>query len=266
MMISGFSKVSETINQILGTQGFFIPFVIKIVFCLGALCLVFVILKNCLPKTSPPLKTPKPPQQDKEVFFYSAIAITSLISVFLSIKGYTVMEIEGIYDYKLPFSMGHWSGYNINDKQAEEYYNKKQLITRAYWKENDFVGLMAVPSNAKSRNIHTPEYCQQALGWEIKKSSTFSFKTASGREIFARRLSMTDKQGINRTFIYWFDDGVYSTGTYLKFISYNSIQRLIGNKKNWVLYLIWSDGKNGQKDIEDFLAHFKELKFEKIKT
>ena len=264
MMILGFSKVTETINQICGTNGFIIPFIIKLFLALAFARILTVFYKKSnierTKKVADDIPEPSPVKLESN-YYYSAMAIMALISLFLSISGFIFYESASNYNYRLDYIMGDWTGCKIPDENAEIYYSKQKLITRTYWKENRVIGLMVVPSNTNSRSIHTPEYCQQALGWKIEKSTSYSFRVVDNRKIFARELLMTNKQGVKRTFIYWFDDGTSSTGAYLNFVFQNSIQRLLGEKKNWILYIVWSDDSDAEKNIQDFLSDFKEVDY-----
>jgi len=258
IMFLGFSKVSESINQVLRSEGFLIPFAIKIVVMFSLMGLLFFLYRQRYTD----MKESPVDNNEKEKYFigyYSTIAITALISVFFAIRGYTIVEFGKSYNYQLNYLMGGWKGRDLQDEKAEYYYSKRKLISRIYAKNNQIIGLMIVPSNAKSRNIHTPEYCQQALNWIIDKSEQITFLNGDKRNISARKLLMHNANGINRTFIYWFDDGEFSTGTYMKFIAKNSFQRLIGEKKNWILYIVWSDTPKETQGLYDFLSHMQKV-------
>ena len=260
IIILSYSKVSETMNQILSTEGFTIPFIIKIIIMSSLSMFLLYIYKSKYFKS---LHLAMDYKKNEQSFlrYYTTIAIVSLCSVFFSIQGYTTIESENIYSYQLDYLMGNWIGYEIKDIKAENYYSKKKLISRFYKNKDQVVGLMVVPSNGKSRNIHTPEYCQQGLGWIIDKSMSIKFINYDKQEISAKKLLMHRKEdGVERTFIYWFDDGNFSTGTYLSFILKNSIQRLLGERKNWILYIVWSDNVKDEDGLNNFLAHLKKVK------
>jgi exosortase/archaeosortase family protein len=264
LMISlSYSKVSEVINQILHTEGFLVPFLVKILIMIILYTMICSLYNT--PYCSIDNLDGEKSQGPVFVRYYAMMAIISLCSLFLSIQGYTTVEMEKIYSYHLDYLMGGWVGTEVKDNRAERYYAKKQLITRFYQKKGDTVGVMIVPSNAKSSNIHTPEYCQQALGWVIDRSRSISFTNRDNVTIEARKLSMHRKEdGLKRTFIYWFDDGSFSTGTYLSFVFRNSIQRILGERKNWILYIVWADTTEEKSGIDDFLLHFNKLKIQKI--
>lgn len=256
----GFSKVSEIINQTLGTQGFVLPFVIKSIFALMLGGLLLVSYKRLKLAVLEKEKEQRP-LRAKPVYYYSTAAIVALMSLFFSIRGYTVIEPFMEYEYQLEYLMGGWTGVQLHDGQAEEYYAKQQLISRTYHKGGEVVGLMVVPSNAMRQNIHTPEYCQEGLGWKIEKSEIYTFRIADNQEISARKLLMKNGFGIERTFLYWFQESSFSTGTYLKFVVRNSFQRLLGARKNWILYVVWQDNPKEQNGIDDFLANLRAVKF-----
>ena len=261
----GYSKISETINQVLGTQGFLIPFALKVVAAILASALQFLLIgrfERYLSKNES--SSTDAASAASLLRYYSAMAVVALISVFFSIRGYAIVKSPEAYTYDLNYAMGEWRGLDVKDEKAENYYSKRELIVRIYAKEGAGVGLMLVPSNADSKTIHTPEYCQQAQGWRVNQSAPIKFVNGGGRTICARKLLMSNSDGIDRVFVYWFDDGVNSTGNYLEFMLENSIQRLFGEKKNWILYIVWFDNSDREEVLNDFLARMVQATFKKV--
>ena len=248
-----YPKTTEFVNDFLGFTGVKKAFVIKSSLAVLAL-LIFYLLYRVIPKKD----------TDKRVKVLSKKCKLSwmilLLTGIILVKAYDVNYISKINTSstaQLNYIMGDWIGTDISDDTVDDYYGNWPITNRIYTKDGrgSSVGVMIVSSEGNRQNIHTPEYCQYPMGWRVTNKSYYTFTTSNGYDITATHLLLKNNKGNERTFLYWFDCGTETTATYNGFIISDIIQKFIGNKTNWNLYVVWSD--EDFKQIEPFLSVFK---------
>ena len=248
-----YPKTTEFVNDFLGFTGIKKAFVIK--YSLAVLAfLIFYLLYRVIPKKDTDKKVKVLSKKCK--LSWMILLLTGIILV----KAYDVNYISKTNTSstaQLNYIMGDWIGTDISDDTVDDYYGNWPITNRIYTKDgrSSSVGVMIVSSEGNRQNIHTPEYCQYPMGWRVTNKSYYTFTTSNGYDITATHLLLKNKKGNKRTFLYWFDCGTETTATYDGFIISDIIQKFIGNKTNWNLYVVWSDEDFNQ--VKPFLSVFK---------
>jgi hypothetical protein len=232
-----FPKVGEVVNATLHTTGLAPILVAKTLLALAALALFKPFSKSLI---RPPV--PHRPSAPWAALITAAAAVTLFGQLYLARANDATAE----YTYYLPYLIGQnakWEGFDISDGESLVFYERGNIINRQYVNNGRQVGVMIVPSDGNRKTIHTPEYCQTGMGWEVLDSRTVRFNDWNGQPARAKKLLLKNKEnGMERTFLYWFGD---SDGTYVAdypvFIITDTLRKFRGKKTNWILHVVWSD-------------------------
>ena len=242
-----FPKVSEMLNTITHTTGLAPALITK------AVLTVFALLffnHFCRPLKRP--HEPLPPVAGWASVMTAAAGLTLIGQLYLVRTDFTAEART----YFLPYLIGEqaeWDGRDIADHESVIFYERGNVINRRYARDGESVGVMIVPSDGNRKTIHTPEYCQTGLGWQLVTGENITFTNASGLAAKAKKLTLFhEESGITRAFIYWFGDehGV-CLSDYPTFIIHDTWRKLWGKTTNWSLYVIWSD--QGDAAAMDFM-------------
>lgn len=247
ILFLSFPKVSEMINSLTHTTGAVYAFVFKIVLTFGAL---FFFNRFCRPLKRP--HSDLPPVAGWSALMTAAAALTLLGQLYLVRTDFTAEA----RDYILPYLVGEqaeWEGYDITDSDALIFYERGNVLNRQYARNGERVGVMIVPSDGNRKTIHTPEYCQTGLGWQLVHSQNIDFTNSVGLASKAKKLQLVHRDsGVTRSFIYWFgDENGVCIADYPLFILSDTWRKFRGHKTNWSLYVIWSD--SGDAAVMEFL-------------
>ena len=148
-----------------------------------------------------------------------------------------------------PYILNNWEGFDLQ-------VNDKELIKRIYTKGSESVGLMIISSEGDSKNIHTPEYCQFGIGWEVTSRQQIQYSNTKFSDLKATKLKLK-QEGLSREFIYWFQSDDFTCATYSEFIAHNTMAQLQGKQLPWLLYITWSD--NCTQLEKDFIPILPEI-------
>jgi len=248
-----YPKVTEFINDLLHLNGFAQPFAIKIVLSFIALVLFYRLIVSA--------RFYDLPGPARRVVF---AGMTIMAFLFFSSQ---VMFVQRDFtamagNYSFPYFItdnGVWQGRDVADPAARLFYERENNIVRHYEKAGKAVGIMIIPSDGNRKKIHTPEYCQTGLGWQVKSKGYITFSSESGRKIRARKLTLVHpEKNIIRTFIYWFSDGRNAYADYPMFLLVDTLRKLIFHNENWLLFVVWSDA--GEDVAADFLSGLPEVR------
>ena len=248
-----YPKVTEFINDLLHLNGFAQPFAIKVVLSVMALVLFYrwSASARCY-------NLPCPARR----FVFAGMTIMAFL-FFCS----QVMFVQRDFtakagNYSFPYFItdnGVWQGKDVADPAARLFYERENNVVRHYEKSGRAVGIMIIPSDGNRKKIHTPEYCQTGLGWQVKTKGYITFSSESGRKIRARKLTLVHPdKNITRTFIYWFSDGRDAYADYPMFLLVDTLRKLIFQNENWLLFVVWSDA--GEDVAADFLSGLPEVR------
>jgi len=246
VLFMSFSKVSEFIWIFVGIQSLFVTIIIKSIIAISAIFVCFVLAK-------------KFPSGETEAVYskinYSLISLcAAIIALIISVKGYN-LEINNIkYDYTMNYMIDGWNGYDVIDGNTSRFHGKTSYINRLYKKNGKYIGVLVIPSDGYRANIHTPEYCQFAIGWNVLNKESATIKNNTGSAINATVLKLTEAKNTKRNFVYWFDDGESTTSSYFTFMAKNILRQCYGRKDNWILYIVWNDGDYSL--LRDFIEEF----------
>ncbi|WDE98547.1 exosortase/archaeosortase family protein [Lentisphaera profundi] len=148
-----------------------------------------------------------------------------------------------------PYILNNWEGFDLE-------VNDQELIKRIYTKGSESAGLMIISSEGDSKNIHTPEYCQFGIGWEVSSRQQIQYSNTKFSDLNVTKLKLK-QEGLSREFIYWFQSDDFTCATYSEFIAHNTMAQLQGKQLPWLLYITWSD--NCTQLEKDFIPILPEI-------
>lgn len=223
IIFCGFPKTNEKIMEILNLHIDQV-LVIKFCICFALFTAVLINYKKEVFTCTPPL-----PKTSYNFIFL-------LSSLLLGVQLYHLKQVntesieEKIY---YPYYINDWEGFDLNSEGNE-------VLNRLYKKDDLAAGLMVISSQGKRQNIHTPEYCQFGIGWDVLSRETITFSDVNSHEKSVSKLKLVRDDSV-REFIYWFQSEHSQCASYSEFISQDTLLRIQGKKSLWQLVIVWSD-------------------------
>ncbi|MDD7987227.1 exosortase-associated EpsI family protein [Lentisphaera marina] len=166
-------------------------------------------------------------------------------SLLLGVQLFSIRQINcELPEQKIyyPYYISNWEGFDLQSEGNE-------VINRLYTKENQSAGVMVISSKGNRENIHTPEYCQFGIGWDVISRETINISNAAFSHKSVSKLELM-RDGVPREFIYWFQNGDDNCASYSEFITKDTLLKLRGEKPQWHLFIVWSDDL---ENLEDFV-------------
>jgi exosortase/archaeosortase family protein len=227
----GFPKTNEKIMELCNVQleqAFFIKFIAATVLSFIVLFKYKKIVFTCT--------RPIPDTSYKYICLFTCLLLGIQVNHMRRSNSHSPQQ--NIY---YPYYINNWEGFDLHSKGHV-------VLNRLYKKDGVSAGILIISSQGNRKNIHTPEYCQFGLGWNVSSREKIILNDTSLGSKNASKLELL-KEGSSREFIYWFESESYQCATYSDFISKDTLLRLQGQEPQWHLVIVWSDEL---KNLEDF--------------